>query len=703
MAGSIVINGQETGIPGVYAIPEFLKLQSRAPLTSVLAVVGEFPFLEQNTPYLSTDQATFDALSPSNVTLKKLSNIIFDASNDPSAQNSPAGVYLVSPTATTQAIGYLQDATPANSIKLSAKQWGTEGNRTRFTIVENATLGGWDVSIRNGSFVESFRVPAEPNLLTLDYAPTYSPAVTIPTGFEHNTGVTGSVTGAVSLANTAGSVNVTFSRTVDEGCVKVTGSTAWSWYSYAPVDGVLTFNSDAPATITSGPLNITISGINKTTGLADTEALAWTKTDIEAQTAKVSTKSWTGPVYVRFDEASSVSFVGEITITGSVFPAFNAANGQTYVADVISYVSGYASTGFAVSTSSTRTASAKLTELDNLTSATLPQNLTANLWKIQSTISNQSQLVEAERVGNVPPAITTTATQFFLAGGTETLATAGDWENALAELEWYDIDVVAPLYDPTGTAAASDTILPKFIAHVNKMWGIGANERVLWLPVGDDESFSQLTSRQVAHGSEYVSMPIDAVSLVQYNNQTEEMLPYWNAVLMAAFDASTSGLVPLTYRSPRVTAYRRNSALYSRESREALIKGGFVFLIDPPGQSPQVQRDITSYTADQDPRRTERVAMRSLMLSLKNMRRALRGLITLPNGEIATAASVSSAVYSELNRQRSYRIFRDFDPTKVVIRAYADRFEVDYEFTPLYPTNFIVVRAKVSAPVTQTL
>lgn len=706
MAGSIVINGQETGIPGVYAIPEFLKLQSRAPLTSVLAVVGEFPFLEQNTPYLSTDQATFDALSPSNVTLKKLSNIVFDASNDPAAQNSPAGIYLISPTATTQALGYLQDATPANSIKLTAKQWGTEGNRTRFTIVQNATLGGWDVSIRNGSYVENFRVPAEPNLLTLDYAPTYSPAVTIPTGFEHNTGVTGSVTGAVSMANTAGSIDVTYSRTVDEGCVKVTGSTAWSWYSYAPVDGVVTVKPLAGATIDTGKsLVVLVSGINKSTGLADTDTITFTEAEVEAvaPVAESTTKQFTGPVYVRLHEATGVTFVGDVEITGSVFPTFNAANGQTYVADVISYIAGYASTGFAVSTSSTRTASVKLIELDNLTSATLPQNLTANLSKIQSAIAAQSLLVDAERVGNVPPAITTTPTQFFLAGGTEVGAVAADWEASLSELEWYDIDVVAPLYDPTGTGAASDTILPKFIAHVQKMWGIGANERILWLPVGDDETFSQLTARQVAHGSEYVSMPIDAVSLVQYNNQTEEMLPYWNAVLMAAFDASTSGLTPLTYRSPRVTSYRRNSALYSREAREALIKGGFVFLVDPPGQSPQVQRDITSYTADQDVRRTERVAMRSLMLSLKNMRRALRGLMTLPNGEIATLASVSSAVLSELNRQRAYKIFRDFDSSKVVIRAYADRFEVDYEFTPLYPTNFVVVRAKVSAPVTQTL
>lgn len=703
MAGSIVINGQETGVPGVYAIPEFLKLQSRPPLTSVLAVVGDFPFLEQNVPYLSTDQATFDALSPSNTTLKKLSNIVFDASNDPAAQNSPAGVYLVSPTATTQAFGYLQDSGSANVLKVSAKQWGVEGNRTRFSIVENATFGGWDVVIRNGSYVENFRVPAEPTLLSLDYNPTYSPSVTIPTGFEHNTGVTGSVSGAVSLEKSGSDIDVTFSRTVDEGCVKVTGSTAWSWYSYAPVDGVLTFNSDASATITTGPLGIVISGINKDTGAVETETLSWTKTEIEAQTAKVSTKEWTGPVNVRFQEASSVSFNGEITITGAVFPTFNATNGQTYVADVISYVAGYASAGFVVSTSSTRTASAKVEDLDDLAPAVLDVDLTANLWKIQTTVAAQSLLVDTERVGDNEPNITTTATAFFLAGGSQVAATATDWEAALAELEWYDIDVVAPLYDPTGTSASSDTILPKFIAHVQRMWGIGANERILWLPVGDDENFSQLTARQVTHGSEYVSMPIDAVSLVQYNNQVEEMAPYWNAVLMAAFDASTSGLVSLTYRAPRVTAYRRNANLYSREAREALIKGGFVFLIDPPGQSPQVQRDITSYTADQDPRRTERVAMRSLMLSLKNMRRALRSLISLPNGAVATGADVRSAVLGELNRQRQYKIFKDFDPTKVLIRSYADRFEVDYEFTPLYPTNFIVIRAKVSAPVTQTI
>ena len=234
------------------------------------------------------------------------------------------------------------------------------------------------------------------------------------------------------------------------------------------------------------------------------------------------------------------------------------------------------------------------------------------------------------------------------------------------------------------------------------MWGVGANERILWLPVGDDETFTQLTARQVAHGSEYVSMPVDAVSLVQYNNQVEEMLPYWNAVLMAAFDASTSGLVPLTYRSPRVTSYRRNSALYSREAREALIKGGFVYLIDPPGQNPQVQRDITSYTADQDVRRTERTSMRSLMLSLKSMRRSLRGLMTLDNGAVATGADVRAAVLGELDRQKRYGIIKTFDQTKVSIRSYADRFEVDYEFTPVYPVNFIVIRAKVSAPVTQT-
>ena len=52
MAGSIVVNGKTIFIPGIYFAPEYLKIQSRPPLSSTIAVVGDIPFLQQNTHLL---------------------------------------------------------------------------------------------------------------------------------------------------------------------------------------------------------------------------------------------------------------------------------------------------------------------------------------------------------------------------------------------------------------------------------------------------------------------------------------------------------------------------------------------------------------------------------------------------------------------------------------------------------------------------
>lgn len=701
MAGKIVINGRETGKPGVYAIPEFLRLQSRPPLSSILAIIGELPFLEKATPYLSTYQAAFDALSFSSETRKRLSNIIFDASDDPAVQSSPAGVYLVNTAPVTQAFGYLQSSAPANVIKLLARQWGLEGNRTHFSIVQNSALGGWNFTARNGSYVESnVRIKSEPNLLNLEYATPGTP--TIPTGFGTSGGAEA---GAVTLENTDGDVDVKFTVTIDDANFKVAGNTDNSWVSQAPVDGILVFTpSDTPLIDTGKSFVIKVTGVDKATGLVDTETITWTEAEWEAATPSSSvasppTKQFTGPVTVIMEEATAVTATGKVVITGKVFPTFNAAAGYTYVASVIAHIANYSASGFTVTTDSTKAASTKLEELDDLSADTLPASLTANLHKIISTINSKSLLVTAERVGDAVPAITTTATSFFLAGGTETSASASDWEESLEELRWYDVDVIAPLYDPTGVDAGDDTILPKFIDHLNTMWSDGANERVAWLPAGDDENLTELVARANQFSDYRVSIPVDGISMVQYNNQVEQLTPHWNAVLMAAMDASTNGLIPLTWRSPRITDFYRNSALYTQEVTEEMLSAGLVYFFDPPGSNPVVQRDITTFNSEDDPRRTERVAVRSLMLSLKFMRTALRRYIVSPDGSIATLADIRSGVVNELERQRNFQIFKSFDPQKVVINPFADRYEVEYEFVPKYPINFIVLRAKVTAPV----
>ncbi len=695
MAGTIVINGRETGRPGVYAVPEFLRLQGRPPLTSILAVVGEFPFLEQNVPYLSTSQAAFDALSFSNETRKRLSNIIYDASDDPAIQNSPAAVYLISPTTVTQAIGYLQDTTPANVIKILARQWGLEGNRTFFSIVQNTGLGGWNFTARNGAYVEdSIRIKNEPNLLNLSYT-TPTDTYTVPTGFGTSGGAEG---GAISLANADGVIAVTFTVTIDDAFFEVTTvGTDYSWVSQGPVYGALTLTPVTPGG--TGVLNAVINGTSVTTGLPVTETVSWTQVEWLATTVKTSANQYTGPVTVRFEQAGAVTATGKVTITGKNFKDFSAANGFTYVSSVITHLANFASVGFAVTTDSTKVNSVLLTDLDDLAADPLPASLTANLWKIIQTINSKSLLVLAERVGDKVPNITTTPTSFSLAGGTETTAVAADWEESLAVLQWYEIDVIVPFYDPTDVVPNTDTILPLFVDHIETMWANGADERIAWFPAGDDETFTELVARVNQFGDWRISMPADGISMVQFNSQVETLTPHWNAVLMASMDASTNGLIPLTWRSPRITDHYRNANLYSLEAVEEMIRSGILFYIDPPGSNPVVQRDITTFVDEDDPRRTERVAVRSLMLSLKFMRKALRKYIVSPDGSIATLADIRGGVVQELERQRLFGVFKSFDPQKVVVTPYADRYDVEYEFVPKYPINFIVLRAKVTAPV----
>lgn len=691
MAGSIVVNGKVTGIPGIYLIPEYLKLQSRPPLSATIAVVGEIPFLEGGVPYLSLLQADFDRLSPSSALRKQLSNVIFDASDDPSVQNSPAAVYLVSPRTTTQAIGTLDDASLNPSIGLKASQWGFEGNRTHFSIRTNTVRGGWDVSVRNGTHVEVFNIQPEPELMSLAWTPVVAPPQ--PAGYS-----------TLTLASSNGTVSLNYTQDVTGANVSIGGSDL-SWNSYGPVDGPLNILPVPGCMIDVGKsLTVSATGISRTTGLEVTLTTSFTEAELEAATpiAKLL-GNWAGRVEVKLGEATAVTFVGTLRFSGRVVPNMNAAAGQTYVGDVVSLISAYASAGFEVTTLSTRSATLKLIDLDD-SSGTLPEALAATNWRILSSINSRSLLVTAERSGDLPPAISTVPTAFFLVGGTEVAATVNTWREALEALEFLDVDVLVPLYDPTGTPAVSDPVIPLFRAHLDLMWSNGANERYLWLGAGDDETLNELRARSSVFGDDRISLVSDRTSLITFNNVVEEVLPYWSAVQMAAMDASTSGLVNFTYRSPRIVGYRRNETLYGRDAREALIQTGIYFFVQDAGMAlPQIQRDMTLYTGDQDPRRTNRVAKRSYMTSAKRMRRALRPLLVAPDGSIPTRADVEGAVRQELDTQRVSRVFASYDTGKVVVNEYADRIEVEYEITVQIGKDFIIIRPKVSAPLTQAL
>ncbi len=309
MAGGVIIDGKFTANPDVYATLVYGQGAGQPPSQGAVAIVGEFPFLEQNTPYAFTSQAALEQVAPNLPLVKRLANAVYNPSNDPATPGVPRAVYLVSPKATTQATTLLNDSGSDATLQLDAQIWGPRGNQTRFSIAPNTGLGGSDIVITNNGYREVFRVPAESSALTLGYDyPAVVAAGTTGYGFEDDGAGSGAVT--VTQDGSTKELDVTFSRTLP-------GSTAFasthpSWYPTDPANppgpvvfGQLTFAVTAISLTTATTLSALITGFNAL-GAADTETVVISAAGPGLITAMViSTKSWS--------QVTSVAFYTNVT------------------------------------------------------------------------------------------------------------------------------------------------------------------------------------------------------------------------------------------------------------------------------------------------------------------------------------------------------------------------------------------------------
>jgi hypothetical protein len=725
MAGGIVINGRFVARPGIYSNINYITIPGAPTQGTVLAVVGDFPFLEQNVPYVSTSQRDFEALAPQSLLLKKMSSIIYNPLLDANLTAAPAAVYLVSPRENTQAWVQVAGDSPAEGIIAKAKQWGTTGNSTSLKIVSNAARGGWDATVRNNGTQESIRIPAEETALLVDYNNPNEPDsldVLAPIkGFGDwltplGGGSTAASAGNLSLAlgglapGVDGTLRISFSRDIAPNYA--TGSLISVWEPAGPVSGKLTIKSSASAVLSAGTLSVLVTGIDADTGNPATDTLSFTVADVADEEAKETPTSFESVTKVEFlltNGAASLTG-GGMNVAGQCFADMNEAAGQKYVSDVIRVLQQYSDKGFVTSTQSSRVASIKLVDLD-VKSATdfgeivssAPVALTANGWKIVTTINAASKLITLERDNAADP--TGEVANLFkrLAGGTESgVLDAADWGDALDSLVWYNIDTVAAFYDATGTEAADDVVLAQFQAHITQMWSDGANERTLWLGAGSGENFVQLVQRAAVSNSERVNVVVDSAYIQQPDGSTELMRPYWYALMLAAADASLLNVETLTRARPRVLGVDRgdgSDTLLSQEDVNELIRAGLIISTTPPGGATRIEREVTTWTADENPARTEAICTRSVRASTKAMRAALDSLIR-PGAGVLVLADVQSQVSTELERQaRSVSpLITNYDPRSIRIVESADRYEVGYIITVRINKNFITLNVGVTVP-----
>lgn len=725
MAGGIVINGRFVARPGIYSNVNYITLPGAPTQGTVLAVVGDFPFLEQNVPYASTSQRDFEALAPQSLMLKKMSGIIYNPLSDANLTAAPAAVYLVSPRENTQAWVQVAGDSPADGIIAKAKQWGTTGNSTSLKIVSNAARGGWDATVRNNGTLENIRIPAEETALLVDYNNPNEPTSTVLApikGFgDWLTALGGSsaasagnlslALGSLAPGAVDGTLRISFSRDIAPNYA--TGSLISVWEPAGPVSGKLTIKSSASAVLSAGTLSVLVTGIDADTGNPATDTLSFSIADVADEEAKETPTSFESVTKVEFllTNGSASLTGGGMNVAGQCFADMNAAAGQKYVSDVLRVLQQYSDKGFVTSTQSSRVASIKLVDLDvqsatdfgDLTASSAVA-LTANGWKIVTTINAASKLITLERDNAADP--TGEVANLFkrLAGGTESgVLDAADWSDALDSLVWYNIDTVAAFYDATGTEAADDVVLAQFQAHITQMWSDGANERTLWLGAGSGENFVQLVQRAAVSNSERVNVVVDSAYIQQPDGSTELMRPYWYALMLAAADASLLNVETLTRARPRVLGVERGAGsddLLAQEDVNELIRGGLIVSTTPPGGATRIEREVTTWTADENPARTEAICTRSVRASLKSMRAALDALIR-PGAGVLVLADVRSTVRAELERQaRSVSpLITGYDSGSVSIVESADRYEVSYVITVRINKNFITLNVGVTVPV----
>lgn len=728
MAGGIVINGRFVARPGIYSNVNYINIPGAPTQGTSLAVVGEFPFLQQHVPYLSTSQRDFEALAPQSALLKKLSSIIYNPLNEANLSGSPAAVYFISPVANTQAQAEIPVVGGGAGISVKAKQWGLMGNKTTLRLAVNATRGGWDAVIANNGTQENIRISGEAIPLSLDYENPESfdarPAAGAPLGpiVGFSRWITkvpspsttdwaneGNLTLAVGDSPVAaGSMRIGFSREIDPRYADETERVVWQ--PNGPVSGQLRVLGLPGIVLSAGAkLEVKVTGINAESGIEVTDTLEFEPADITtAQLTAVSFSS-VDSVSLKLVGAGATLTDGYLRITGQCFDDFNAVNGQKFVSDVIRLLQPYSAKGFIASTQSSRVTSIQLVDLDKFpltsfgaTPATPALNLSVDGWKIVSTINTSSRLVVLER-GNVRAPDVVAGTPFFtrLAGGTEpSLTDATDWSDALDQLVWYNIDVVSAFYDPTDTPAADDAVLAQFKEHIERMWSDGANERTLWLGAGVDESLQQLVQRAAAFNSERINVVVDSAYIQQPDGTTEVMEPYWYALMLAAADASLLGVETLTRARPRVLGVERAEGLQAQEDVNELIRAGLIVSTTPPGAPTRIEREVTTWTTDDNPARTEAICTRSVRASLKAMRAALDSLIR-PGAGVLVLADVKSTVIAELERQArsTSPLITDYDSGSLRISEFADRYEIGYIITVRINKNFITLNVGVTVPV----
>ena len=307
-----------------------------------------------------------------------------------------------------------------------------------------------------------------------------------------------------------------------------------------------------------------------------------------------------------------------------------------------------------------------------------------DLYRIVDRAFNNSDLVTAERISNVPPTAFN-QTEGVLTGTDleDVTIDVSDWQDALDSILYKNVNIVVPATDQIGIH-----LLVK--QHCKDAAGKAGRERNAWIGSEADRSLSYVSNAFVKDlNDRNCAVVCQGIKLEKNGKEFEQ--PWFTALCLASIQASTPVGEPMTRKVLNAIRPIQTTFDPDRDANKA-IRLGIVVINDSFGPV-RVERSVTTYVKNPEhPFFTEVSANESINVCIRTLRAKLDSFI----GSKATAEqanSIASSARNHLNELRAQQVIADYRNVSVTLDG--DRLNVIFDVAAIEPLNFITVTANI--------
>jgi hypothetical protein len=648
MPTSIFFNGQRRFRPSVYARVINNLSEQAAPATGNLALVGDFPQLQQATPVRFTNSLDLaDYMRGTNGDVDTAAALMFKPLEGDGTIDS---LTLVNAGASTQA------STTNGGLKVKSRLWGTDGNRLKVKIASNAddsTL--YDLEVIEGVVTREKVVQlGDGAVASIEYQPAQANETLARMTLEVSASDFNIDAGLSYLEPTIqGGGDLLEGDTPCNGQVTLTvidAQAAQSLFNIAGLNasGVVTAQSiSVPADAQAGDTFVTTNPFSKITGIFAT---------------------------------SAASFAGALRVDFNLFskPLDQIDNIEDTLNEVKS-LGDELSGDFIITTPAATLAGADLDAMSEATIFDVARSFTADLITLIDWF-NGSAFVEAEKVSN--GVITPAANAVRMLGGSkDAVLSEDDWQLAFDSIKRLDVNIVVPFSD-------SVDLIKLAAQHAVDAAQDAGYERNVWAGT----SSAQTVQQAYAGYSKQLNDRNVAVTPQSIIVDGKTLDPRFTACLLAGIQGATSISEPMTRKRP-TSAVTGTVENFNREDDASLaIRRGLVIFADPSTTGLRVERSVTTWLKDDNPVYSEVSANESVNQSIRLLRADLNAQIGTKVTE-ARRAAVQKVAEKSLGEQKRNGIIKDFRDLTVTLEG--DVANVIYSLAAVEPLNFITVTANI--------